>query len=145
MSEKKSIFNLTFFITSLLCLVPIAVGFILWDKLPESIPQQYGYNDEATWSLPKLWGVLTMPLVLFVINLIMHLIITFSKKEYNQKVVNVTYWIIPILACPVGIFMLLKPIGINIETFQFVAIILGILFIQDIHEKQFFADYLFFG
>ena len=86
MSEKKSIFNLTFFITSLLCLVPIAVGFILWDKLPESIPQQYGWNDQATWTLPKLWGILTLPLVLFVINLIMHLIITFSKKEYNQKV-----------------------------------------------------------
>ena len=128
MSEKKSIFNLTFFITSLLCLVPIAVGFILWDKLPESIPQQYGYNDEATWSLPKLWGIITLPIFMFIINLVMHLIITFSKKEYNQKVVNVTYWIIPILACTVGIFMLLKPIGINIETFQFVAIILGILF-----------------
>ena len=85
MSEKKSIFNLTFFITSLLCLVPIIVGFILWDKLPESIPQQYGYNDEATWSLPKLWGIITLPIFMFIINLVMHLTITFSKKRIQSK------------------------------------------------------------
>ena len=85
MSEKKSIFNLTFFITSLLCLVPIAVGFILWDKLPENIPQQYGYNDEATWTLPKLWGIITLPIFMFIINLVMHLIITFSKSKDDKK------------------------------------------------------------
>lgn len=129
MSEKKSIFTITFFITNLMCLIPIAVGFIFWDKLPESIPQQYGWNGQVNWSLPKFWGIITLPLLMCIGNIIMHIYMAFSKSEMNKKVKNLTLWLIPIMTLPLGIFMLLKPMGLNLDIFIIVAIILSILFI----------------
>lgn len=129
MSEKKSIFTPTFFITNLLCLIPIVVGFILWDKLPEYIPQQYGWNDQVNWSLPKFWGIITLPLFMCIGNIAMHIYTSYSKADLNKKVKNLCLWLMPIVALPLEIFMLLKPIGFNLDTFIVVAIILSILFI----------------
>lgn len=129
MSDKKTIFKPILFITSFMCLIPIIIGFILWDKLPESIPQQYGWNDQSNWELPKLWAIITLPIFMCILNFIMHISINYSKVDYSPKVRNLICWLIPIIELPIGIFMLLKPIGLNIETFQFVAIILSIVFI----------------
>lgn len=129
MSEKKSIFKPIFFITNFMCLIPIVVGFILWNKLPEAIPQQYGWNDQINWSLPKFWGIITLPLLMCITNIGLHIGIGLSKQKMNDKVKNLTLWIIPIIALPLGIFMLLKPMGLDLDTFIVVAIILSILFI----------------
>ena len=129
MSEKKSFSIKTFILTSVVCILPIVLGFALWDKLPEEIPQQYGWNDQVNWTLPKFWGIITMPLVMVVINVIYLFALKVSKQKFSPKVEAIMSWIIPVLSVVLGSFMLLKPIGFDIDVFCIVGFVLSILFI----------------
>jgi uncharacterized membrane protein len=129
MSEKKTFFNATLILTSIVCLLPMILGFALWKKLPDQIPQQYGWNNQVNWTLPKFWGIITLPLVMVAINIIYSYFIRFSKQEMSPKVEKILAWIIPLIALPVNCFMLLKPIGFDIEPFTFIVAVLSIFFI----------------
>jgi uncharacterized membrane protein len=129
MSEKKLFSIKNIILTSVVCLLPIVLGFALWDKLPEEIPQQYGWYDQVNWSLPKFWGIITMPLFMAVINVIYLLAFRFSKQKFSPRVEGIMSWMIPALSVVLGSFMLLKPIGFDIDVFCIVGFVLSILFI----------------
>lgn len=129
MSEKKSFFPKTLFLTSVVCLLPMVLGFALWNKLPEDIPMQYGWNNQVNWTLPKLWGIITVPIVMVIINLVYSLCFKLSKQSVSPKVEAILAWIIPLIALPVNSFIFLKPAGLDIEPFTFIGAILSILFI----------------
>jgi len=129
MSDKKSFFTKTLILTSVVCLLPMILGFALWDKLPEDIPMQYGWNNQVNWTLPKLWGIITVPIVMVIINLVYALCFKLSKQSVSPKVEAILAWIIPLIALPVNSFIFLKPIGFDVEPFTFIGAILSILFI----------------
>lgn len=129
MSNRKPFFTKTVILTSVVCLLPMILGFALWNKLPEDIPMQYGWNNQVNWTLPKFWGIITIPIVMVILNLVYSLCFRFSKQELSPKVEAILVWIIPLIALPVNCFIFLKPIGFDVEPFTFIGAILSILFI----------------
>ena len=129
MSGRKPFFNKTLFLTSFVCLLPMVLGFALWNKLPEDIPQQYGWNNQVNWTLPKFWGIITLPLVMVIINIVYSLLFRFSKQELSPKVEGVLAWIIPVIALPINCFMFLRPIGFDVEPFMFIGGIMSLVLI----------------
>ena len=136
--NKNKFFNATFFITNIVCLLPIALGYILWNKLPEDIPMQYGWDNQVNWTLPKAIAIYTCPVLLCVINTIVQFVIwkfsglnaggaessadtvaagqeNSSIKKRNDKVTLVAVWIIPLMALVINSFILLKPAGLNLS------------------------------
>ncbi|MCR5387056.1 MAG: SdpI family protein [Treponema sp.] len=128
MSEKKSFFNFTFFITCIICILPVVFGFFLWDKLPEHIPQQYGFNDEPTWTLAKPWGFILCPLILLILNIIIN-VIAYKNPEQNKKVFATIIWVIPVLSLIINSFMILKPAGLDLTPTQFLLPVISMMFI----------------
>jgi uncharacterized membrane protein len=53
--------------TSIIVLTLIAVaaiaGAILWNQLPAQMPSHWNVNDQVDGTIPRIWGVLLMPLV----------------------------------------------------------------------------------
>ena len=129
MKENKKLFTITLLLSSAVCLLPIALGFLLWDKLPENIPQQYGWNDQVNWTLPKPWGFILCPSLLVIVNVIMQIATKLSKKELNKKVEAILFWIIPVLSILLNSLIILKPAGLDIEVSQVVILIISIIFI----------------
>lgn len=131
--NKNKFFNVTFFITNIVCLLPIVLGYILWNKLPEDVPMQYGWNNQVNWTLPKTIAVYTCPVLLCVINSIVQFVIwkfsglnvsgteavegqeNSSFKKGNDKVTLVAVWVIPVMALVINSFILLKPAGLNLS------------------------------
>ena len=72
-------------ITTILCLIPLALGLFLWNKLPEQIPTTYGFNDSVSNMAPKWVTVILLPLIETVFNIIIHLGINLSKKNNAGK------------------------------------------------------------
>ncbi len=121
---------LTMVITSCMCLLPIGLGFVLWDKLPQMIPQQYGWDDQVNWSLPKPWGFILCPALMALTNLALQIVMRLSKKRLNAKLQAVVCWLLPIIALIVGSLMVLKPAGLNISAFTVVVPVLSVMFIM---------------
>ncbi len=129
MKENKKLFTITLLLSSAVCLLPIALGFLLWDKLPENIPQQYGWNDQVNWTLPKPLGFILCPTLLAIVNVIMQIATKLSKKELNKKVEAILVWIIPVLSILLNSLIILKPAGLDIEVSQVVIPIISVVFI----------------
>ena len=130
LNEKKQVSVATMVVTSILCLLPIALGFILWNKLPKMIPQQYGWDDQANWSLPKPLGFILCPVLMVLINLILQLTLRLSKKPLNDKIVAIICWLIPVLSVFVNSFLVLKPAGLKISASNAVIPMVSIVFIM---------------
>lgn len=52
-------------ITSLIILLPVLVGLLLWHQLPEQIPVHFNSEGVADSYQSKLWGVTFIYLVIF--------------------------------------------------------------------------------
>ena len=87
-------------ISSLVTLLPIAVGLILWDRLPETLATHWGLTGEPDgWSgLP--FAVFGTPLTMLAVQWFLVLITSLDSKarERNQKPFGMVLWIIPVLS-----------------------------------------------
>ena len=86
--------------TSLLTLLPIAAGLILWDKLPEQVPTHWNMNGEVDGWSSRGFAVFGLPLVLLAVH-IFCLFFTLSDKrnqDQTKKVLSMMLWICPIIS-----------------------------------------------
>ena len=125
---KKALIKKLIF-TSIVILLPIVVGFALWDKLPDEIPQQYGWNGQVNWTLPKFWGIITPPVFIAIINAIYIISIAVSKQEFNQRVDTVLTWILPMISVPMYFLMIIKPLVADFDMFIVVGFLISLIFV----------------
>lgn len=123
-------FNFTILITSLLCFVPMIVGLILWNKLPEELPTNYNLNNEVGNVAPKWINVILLPIIFAALNIVVNMRIS-PKTEENvgKRLASFVVWLVPILAVVVGTFMIIKPLGLPLEAMSLVASFMSFVFI----------------
>lgn len=127
---KKKI-NFTIIVTTLVCLIPMVLGIVFWNKLPDELPINYGFNNEIGKMAPKLVNIILMPLFFVAMNISLHISLA-MKEKIGAKLLVFMKWIIPMLSVVVGSFMILKPLGLSIEAstliiplISFVLIVVG--------------------
>lgn len=125
---KKTLIKKLIF-TSIVILLPIALGFALWDKLPEEIPQQYGWNGQVNWTLPKFWGIITLPIFIVIINAIYIISFAFSKQKFNPRVEAVITWILPMISVPMYLLLIIKPLVADFDMFIVVGFLISLIFV----------------
>ena len=81
-------FNSTFFITTILCFVPMILGIVLWDKLPSELPMNYGFNNEIRHLAPKWINVILLPIIFAVLNIIKSISMTEKDIERSAAFVS---------------------------------------------------------
>ncbi|KHD45729.1 SdpI family protein [Streptococcus hongkongensis] len=117
-------------ITSLLTLLPLLLGFILWNQLPEQVATHFGINGKADGYSGKAFAVCFMPLFM----LVMHLFVIFTtsldpKARKIGKMYKLTYWIIPAISIWVQSAVLLNAAKIISFSGSSVLCLLGVLFL----------------
>ena len=109
MCKKSCPVDFCMVITTILCLIPLALGLFLWNKLPEQIPTTYGFNDSVSNMAPKWVTVILLPLIETVFNIIIHLGINLSKKNNAGKKLNyILKWLAPVLSISVTSALLMS-------------------------------------
>ena len=54
----------TLIITSIVTILPVLIGIICWDRLPDVMATHFGMNNEANGFSSKVFAVFGLPLVL---------------------------------------------------------------------------------
>lgn len=96
---KKNLKNLIF--SSVITILPIPLGFALWDMLPSTMPIHWALNGEANGFSGKLFAILLTPLMLLAVNLIvffLSVLIDRKSAEQNRKMHKIVLYIIPALS-----------------------------------------------
>ena len=86
-------------ITSIIILLPMVAGLILWNQLPEQIPTHWNANGEVDGWSSKAFAVFGLPLLMLVIQWLCTLGTGADPKKANhpEKVVQLVLWIIPVI------------------------------------------------
>lgn len=124
--NKKSII-----IASLLTLLPMIVGLVLWNRLPESVPTHWGLDGEADGFSSKAFSVFGLPLIMLALMWVCIFFTANDKRnsDQNAKVKKSVIWIVPFLSCVVGAAMYCEALGYDISVPGLILAAIGIMFI----------------
>lgn len=118
-------------LTSIAILLPVLVGLILWNDLPDTIATHWGFNGQADGYSSKALAVLGLPLLLLVV----HWFCVFATKldpkhkEINPKMFSIVLWICPAISIVMNTMVYLIALGKEIRFVSGVIIFMGLLFI----------------
>ncbi len=128
--EKKS--KITLILTVVICLLPMILGAVLYNKLPEQMPVHFNIKNEPDNYAPKAFALFGIPVIVAIVQAICILFTSkkTSKLNDNEKprIIKIMEWFIPILTVFVYIIMVEVPLGSTVYVGKSVCLILGILF-----------------
>ncbi len=118
-------------ISSIIILLPIVVGLLIWDYLPAEIATHWNAKGEPDGFSGRAFAIFVMPVILLISHWVCIFITTLDPKNKNQskKVFNMVLWIMPIISLitegTTYAIAMGNAIGIDIA----VRVILGLMFI----------------
>ncbi len=118
-------------VTSILILMPILVGGLTWDILPEELVTHWGLTGIADDWTTRAFAVFGFPMLLLVIHWVCIIITAADRKnhEQNRKSLNMVLWIIPLLSWFVNGVMYAAAFGLELNVYSLTFGLFGILFI----------------
>lgn len=121
----------TIIITTVITLLPMVIGFLLWNRLPDELATHFGMNGEPNDWTQKPFAVVGLPVFLAVIQLIMAAATLNDPKRSNihPKLMYLILWIIPVLSLISNISIYLFSMGIDIDNSIIACFLIGIVFI----------------
>ena len=117
-------------LSTLATFIPMFVGMILWNKLPDPMPIHWNAMGEVDGWASKAVAVFGMPAILAALNLVCHIATGSDKKNKNQskKMVSIVFWLVPIIANVTCTMVYLTAMNIEVNTLNIAAALLGIVF-----------------
>lgn len=97
-SIKK--YKKTLILTAILILLPMLIGFIFWDKLPDQLATHFGSNGEPDGWSSKTFAVIVLPVLLVAVHLACFFI-TFAdpkKQHIDPKLFKLILWLCPVIS-----------------------------------------------
>ncbi len=118
-------------ITSLITLIPIVIGLILWDKLPDQVPVHWGANGEVNGYGTKFQAVFLMPLLLVAIHWICVVGTSLDpkKQNINDKMFTLILWIIPVISLLCNSLVYATALGHKVSVEIIMPLFMGALFV----------------
>lgn len=121
----------TLIITSILTVLPILIGLILWNKLPDEIATHYTMDGTPDGWSSKAFAVFVPTLICLAAHLICSLATAADPKAQNVtgKMLSLVYWICPCVSLLVGIAMYGEALGIGINAALIIKIFVGVMLV----------------
>ena len=118
-------------ITSLIILIPIVIGLILWDKLPDQVPVHWNMSGEVDDYATKTQAVFAKPLILVAFQWICVLVTLLDpkKQNINDKMFTLVLWIIPIISLLCNSMVYATALGHKVSVEIIMPLFMGALFI----------------
>lgn len=118
-------------ITSLITLIPIVIGLILWDKLPDQVPMHWSAQGEVDGYGTKFQAVFLMPLVLVAFHWICVLGTSLDpkKQNINDKIFTLVLWIIPVISLLCNSMVFATALGHKVSVEIIMPLFMGTLFV----------------
>jgi len=118
-------------ISSLCTLIPMFIGLILWNKLPDTMPSHFGVSGEADAYSSKAFVVFVPTLIMLVANFICFSATMIDKKnrDQNPKVIKLILMIMPAISIFISLLIYASAFDIPFKTENFVFNLLGFTFI----------------
>ena len=118
-------------LTSLICLIPIVAGAILYRRLPETMATHWNLSGEPDGWSSRAFAVFGLPGILLAVNLFLPFALRTDPKRENmsEALVSVAVWTIPVLSLLCCGMTLARGLGYTVQVEFWVPLFMGVLFI----------------
>ena len=118
-------------ITSLIILIPIVIGLILWDKLPDQVPMHWNAQGEVDGYGTKFQAVFLMPLILVAFQWVCVLGTSLDpkKQNINDKIFTLVLWIIPVISLLCNSMVFATALGHKVSVEIIMPLFMGAFFV----------------
>lgn len=121
----------TLILTSLVLLIPVLVGLILWDRLPDPMPSHWNIEGEVdAWS-SKAFVVFGLPALMIALQWVCIFASMADPKfqNYNPKMFKLAFWICPAIGLLLCCMVYPAALGYSVPIETLMPLFLGALFI----------------
>jgi len=126
----KKIDKKTLLVTSIITLLPIVVGLLLWDKLPDMIPTHFGMDGTPNGWSSKPFTVFGLPALMLFFHWLCLGVTSVDPKydNINDKVLGIVVWICPVISLLVVVASYGSALGWEMNISKYVMFGCGVLF-----------------
>lgn len=121
----------TLIITSLVLLIPVIAGLLLWNRLPEQVPSHWGIDGEIDGWSSKTFTVFGLPAMM----LVLQWVCVFASmadprhKNYNPKMLKLVLWICPVICLIMSALVYSAALGYSLPVNTIMPLLVGVMFI----------------
>lgn len=118
-------------LTTVLCLVPMIAGVILYSRLPDSIATHFGVDGQPDGWSSKAFAVFGLPAIIAGLNLLMHFGLRTDPKRKNMSpaLFNIAIWTVPAVSILANAFVLANALGYESRIEVILPLLVSLLFI----------------
>jgi uncharacterized membrane protein len=124
-------FDKMLILTTVICILPIIMSLMVFDRLPDQVPVHWNFKGEVDNYASKQFGAFGLPLLMAFINFIVHMGLNNDPKKANYSVVlkQFSMWLIPVMTLFLVPITLLIAMGYDIKINVIIPIFVGIIII----------------
>jgi uncharacterized membrane protein len=117
-------------ITSIIILLPMLAGVIIWNQLPDQVPMHWNFKGEVDDWGSKAFLVYGMPLILLAAQWLCALG-TFAdpkKANHSRKILHMLFWFMPILSILMFTLTYAVALGKDVRIEVVMPVFIGLVF-----------------
>ncbi len=118
-------------ITTIIILLPIIIGLIFWEQLPEEMATHWGTDNQPNGWNSKPMAVFGMPGIMAALH-VFCLIVTYAdpkKSNIGAKAIGIVYWILPAVSIAVMSSTYAYALGMEVNIGMICCLLMGVIFI----------------
>ncbi|MEA4895030.1 MAG: SdpI family protein [Oscillospiraceae bacterium] len=125
----KSKVNAQAVLSTLVCLMPIALGLVLYGRLPDQLPTHFDISGNPDSYSSKAIVCFAFPVGFALINLFTHFMLNADPKKRNANAVirSVGMWAVPVMSLIIIPVTLFKGLGYNLPIAMITLALVGML------------------
>ena len=119
----------TLIVSSIVTVLPIFIGLILWNQLPEQMPTHWNAAGEVDGWSSKAFAIFGLPLIMLGAQWLCVLGSLADPKKANHpdKVLHLVFWIIPVLSVVLNAVTIAAALGKEVRIEVFAPILVGLI------------------
>ena len=113
--------------TSIVILLPVLAGVVLWDTLPEQIPTHWNAAGEIDGWSSKTFAIFGLPLMMLAMHWLCALATAADPKKANHsdKLIHLVLWIIPIISVVLFVLTYVAALGTEVRMEMVMPLLVG--------------------
>ena len=118
-------------VTGAVTLLPVLLGLLLWNQLPEKLPTHFGVDGAADGWSSKAFAVFAIPLLMLGFHIVIYFATRLDKQNrgHNEKVLNLVGLIFPTMSIVNSGYMFSRAMDFELNLGSLLFPLLGLLFI----------------
>ena len=129
--KNKLKIDKTLVITSLLCLLPILMYLLVWDKLPAQMPIHFDNRGNANDYASKAFASVGLPLIILAFNVFINIMIEADPKNNNvgKKIKSLVKWTFPVISIIINLTVIMFCLNVGINVAAIIYSFIGVVFV----------------